>query len=342
MSVAEVFELAGDLIRLQSVTGEEKIAVEWMKGLFDRWGWHYEAIPVTEGRENLFVSFGTPSILFTTHLDVVPAPPELFIPRIEGDVLFGRGACDAKGIAATMLVVARRLRSQGIDNFGILLVVGEEVEGDGARKAASVLKSRGIQYLINGEPTEGKLLIAHKGDYIFEIECEGRACHSGYPELGIDANQRISSLIAHLYTLKWGEDEVLGKGTLNVGVVKGGVAMNVVSPHATATCYIRTVEDSELVAQRVREAVGDRALVREIWRADPSFLTDVPGFEKGVAAYGTDIPNFRELGAQAVLYGPGTIHVAHTANEKLLAGDVEQALEGFERIFHFLQARVEG
>jgi len=342
VSVSEVFELTAELIRLHSVTGEEKVAVEWMKRLFERWGWHYEVIPVTEGRDNLFVSFGTPSIVFTTHLDVVPAPPELFTPRIVEDTLYGRGACDAKGIAATMLVAARSLRAQGVTNFGILFVVGEEVEGDGARKAASVLKSRGIEYIINGEPTEGKILIAHKGDYILELECEGRACHSGYPELGVDANQKISSLIAHLYTVNWGEHEVLGRATLNIGVLQGGVAMNVVSPRATATCYIRTVEASDVVAERVREAVGERALVREIWRADPSFLTDVPGFERGVAAYGTDIPNFKELAAKAVLYGPGTIHVAHTIHEKLSAADVAEALEGYEKIFRFLQEQIEG
>lgn len=338
--VEKVLELTRHLISLPSVTGDEQLAVDWMKQLFTKWGWEYETIAVTDNRENLFVSFGTPEIVFTTHLDVVPAPDTLFVPRLEGDRLYGRGACDAKGIAATMLVTARELQEQGADNFGILFVVGEEVSGDGARKAATVLKNRGIEYIINGEPTEGKVLVAHKGDYIFEIECEGKACHSGYPALGNDANQRLASLVSDLYTTPWGEHEVLGDATLNVGLFSGGVAMNVVSPRASATCYIRTVEPSDIVARRVLESVGDRAEVRETWRADPSFLTEVPGFEYGVAAYSTDIPNFRELGAQAVLYGPGTIHVAHTGDEHITASAIAEALVGYEKIFRHLHSKL--
>ena len=300
-------------------------------------GWNVKCFPVAKERENIFVSFGRPRVLFTTHLDIVPAPTELFTPVIKDGVLYGRGACDAKGTAATMIAAAHDLLQLKAKDFGVLLVVGEEVDGIGACQAAKDLANEGIDYIVNGEPTEGKLMRAHKGIIDFELVCKGRACHSGYPELGIDANLILLEAMNRLQQLNLGNDPIMGKATLNLGVIRGGVAQNVVSPQSSVLFSIRTVTPSEHVIEQIKEAVTSLGSLRVLGTTDPVKMMNLPGFENDIAAYCTDIPNFVPLGAKTLLYGPGSIFDAHTDGEKVTLAQLADASLGYQKIYWGLQ-----
>lgn len=340
MSPEEILQFTAQLIACKSLSFEEAPVFE----LFHRFalsrGLPSTLMPVAENRANLLIQFGEPRIVFTTHLDVVDGPEHLFSPRREGDTLVGRGACDAKGIAATMLAVVESLLDRGEHNFALLLVCGEEVDGLGARVAAEHLKGAGVRFIINGEPTELKLVTAHKGTLNVVVKTSGKAVHSGYPERGIDANRRLIEVCQLLYGLDFGEHPELGKATINIGELQGGVASNVVSPHAHAYGLIRTVLSTEETVALLRKQLPDHVQVDLLHGNDPVRCLLLPGFDHTVVPYFTDIPNFSLLGAQAVLYGPGSIHDAHTDAEKIELADVEAGKAGYLKIFNLLKDRL--
>jgi acetylornithine deacetylase len=232
-----------------------------------------------------------------------------------------------------MVTVAERLRGRGEENFGLLFVVGEEFDGIGARKAAQQLQGRGVRYIINGEPTEGKIMRAHKGSLGLTVSCKGLACHSGYPQEGRDANAELIQILSRIIEQEWTVDPILGPTTVNCGVIKGGVAGNVVSPSATATVVFRTVAPHGEILSTVRQYLSASSLLEINYDLPPVSLLEIPGMQSDVAAFCTDIPNFAPLGAECVLYGPGSILVAHTDEEHIAIDDMEQAIVGYEHIF---------
>jgi acetylornithine deacetylase len=337
MSPEEILQLTAQLISCKSLTFDELPVFELFNSVALSRGLPCTLIPIGERRANLLVTFGTPRIVFTTHLDVVDGPEHLFTPRRDGDTIFGRGACDAKGIAATMLGVVEELLALRERDFALLLVCGEEVDGLGARVAAEHLKGAGVKFIVNGEPTELKLVTAHRGTLNLVVSAQGRAAHSGFPELGIDANRRLIELCQTLYALDFGEDAELGRATLNIGELQGGVASNVVSPKARAHGILRTVLSTEETVSLIRKQLPNDAEVELLYGNDPVRCLALPGFEHTVAPYFTDIPNFAALGAQAVLYGPGSIQDAHTDTEKITLADVSAGKTGYLRIFQLLK-----
>jgi len=336
-SAAEAMRLCQEAIRHESLPGAEAEVVALFKREMEALGWAPMCLPLTGERANLFVQFGEPTIVFTTHLDVVAAPPHLFTPRLEGDVLYGRGACDAKGIAATMMVVARVLLEAGHTGFGLLFVVGEEEDGAGAQAAAQQLQGKGIRFLINGEPTEGRVAQAHKGGLGFRVHVTGKACHSGYPEAGYDANREALGIANQLLGVDFGESAPLGKATLNLGRIDGGVGASIVSPHAVIEGLVRTIGPNRAVIDRLREVVGSATL--EITYDVPcTKLLEVPGLPSSVVSYCCDIPFFAPLEAKAVLYGPGSILRAHTDEEYITRQEIEDAIQGYQHIFRYLSS----
>ena len=333
-----IAELTAQLIRFPSISGQERAVVDFLAQRFAEKGWAVERIPVAPERENLFVSWGVPEIVFTTHVDIVAAPDRLFEPRFSEGRLSGRGACDAKGIAAMFISVCESLLEDGETNFGLLLVVGEEEDGAGARVAAQHLQGRGIRYLVNGEPTEGRVISAHKGGFGFRLSFTGKACHSGYPERGIDANAALIETAHDLLHADFGYDPVLGKATVNIGVVRGGLGDNIVSPNSTLTCLIRTVGPLGPVEKKAREIVEGRGEFEIFYEAPAMHLMKIAGMPSACAAFSTDIPYLAPLGAQAVLYGPGTILVAHTDEESITVAELQESYEGSRRIFEHLKA----
>ncbi|WKZ56785.1 MAG: M20/M25/M40 family metallo-hydrolase [Bdellovibrionota bacterium] len=331
-----VVELAQQLVAIPSVSDQEQAVVEFVVQLAAERGWATERIPVQPGRDNVLIGLGTPAVLLSTHLDVVPADPALFSPRIKNEALYGRGACDAKGIAACMLGAAIELERRGRSGFGLLFVVGEEKDGIGAKAATKALSGRGITCIVNGEPTECRLVKAHKGYYGCTMRAAGRACHSGYPELGESAILKLAHVIVDLEQAAFPADRILGATTLNFGMIKGGVALNVLPPSAELVFSCRTVCDGAIVDAAIRDIVAQRASLEQVEWIDPVTLHTLPGFETSVVAYGSDIPSYLPLECALMMYGPGTIHVAHTDDEHVLLSELDRATKGYVEIIERL------
>lgn len=318
--------LAIELMSHDSTSGQEGAVVAMAAGRLEEEGWSVRRIPVSAGRDALLASaVAEPLVTLSTHLDTVP--PYL-PPRVEGDVLWGRGACDAKGIAAAMWCAADRLRADGVP-VALLLVVGEETSHDGAR-AANLLPNSSL-VLINGEPTESTLAVGTKGALRVTVRCEGRAAHSAYPELGRSATRDLVRLLAELDALQLPSDPLLGETTVNIGSLAGGVADNVVAPWAEARLMARLVTAEEEVLELLERWAAGRATIEPGGSIPSVRLGTVPGFPTSVAAYATDIPALDAWGVP-YLFGPGSIHVAHRPDEHVRVDELRAAVDAYYRL----------
>lgn len=320
--------LATALMEIDSTSGREGEVVRFADALLASRGWRVTRIPVELGRDDILAtSHDAPLVTLSTHLDTVPP----FIPpRVEGGRLVGRGACDAKGIAAAMICAAERLRARDVP-VALLFVVGEEVSHDGAIAAnAHPTTSR---VLINGEPTESRLAIGTKGAMRAIVRATGRAAHSAYPHLGHSATLALARLLARLEDLQLPHDPVLGATTINVGSIAGGVADNVIAAEAVARMMARTVGPDEELATILRSWVAtEQGATLEIGVTVPSVrLGTLPDFATGVMSYATDIPELGNWGTP-YLFGPGSISVAHTDEEHVEIPELRAAVGSYERI----------
>lgn len=317
---------ARDLMDLDSTTGREQAAGEQLAAKLRDLGWDVRTQPVTEGRCNLLASVGEPEVTFSTHYDCVPP---FFPSRIEGGRLIGRGACDAKGILAAQVGAAENLRAAGETRVGLLFVVGEERGSDGA-KAANLLPNQS-RFLINGEPTGLRLGTATRGGLRVRLRAAGRAAHSGYPEFGESATEKLLDCLETLRRAEWPSDPSLGRTHFNIGLLSGGVAPNVIPPAAEAELFFRTVGDAEVVRRRLADLVGARVALEEMAHVPLMRLHTMPGFETAVFSYATDVPFLSNWG-RPLLYGPGSIHEAHTDHEHLELAALPAAIEGYARL----------
>lgn len=321
MDPVDVVGLARTLIDIESTTGMEgavgRVLAQYLR---DR-GYSVLEQPVAGDRINVIAGVGEPSVVFSTHFDCVPP---FFPSRVEGGVLHGRGACDAKGILAAQVAAAERLRAAGETRIGLVFVCGEERGSDGA-KAANTIASQ-TRYLINGEPTELKLGLATRGCFRVRLTARGRAAHSGYPHLGESAIEKLMDVLRDLRTADWPSDPQLGTTHYTVGLISGGVAPNVVPPNAEAEVFFRTVGAHDPVRQVLAAAVAGRVDVQEILELPAVRLHTVPGFDTEVFAYFSDVPFLTNWGTPLLL-GPGTIHVAHTDHEHVAIADLERAVD---------------
>lgn len=321
MDPVDVVGLARTLIDIESTTGQEgAVGRVLARYLRDR-GYSVLEQPVADDRINVIAGVGEPALVFSTHFDCVPP---FFPSRVEGGVLHGRGACDAKGILAAQVAAAERLRAEGETRIGLVFVCGEERGSDGA-KAANTIASQ-TKYLINGEPTELKLGLATRGCFRVRLKAHGRAAHSGYPQLGESAIEKLMDVLRDLRTASWPSDPQLGTTHYTVGLISGGVAPNVVPPHAEAEVFFRTVGPHDPVREVLAATVGGRVEVQEILELPAVRLHTVPGFDTEVFAYFSDVPFLTNWGTPLLL-GPGTIHVAHTDHEHVLIADLDRAVD---------------
>ena len=321
-----MFELAQKLMSIPSVTGGEKEIGLFLSNLLHERRYRVEKQFLIPNRFNVLAFAGKPRVILCTHIDTVP--PQLPV-REDANFLYGRGACDTKGIIAAMLEAGDRLRSQAIDNFGFLFVVGEEGSGDGAKQANKL--SWESEFVIVGEPTGNKLAVAQKGILMADISCKGRAAHSGYPEEGVSAVTGLWSVLQECSSADWGTDPDFGKGTFNIGVFTGGEACNIVPGEASASVMIRLVEPRVPAEQRLRKIVGNRADVKIVGGSDPFRLHSVDGFETMVASFGSDAPYLSNLG-KPLLIGPGSILDAHTSHEKISRKEMIEGAAIYERL----------
>ncbi|MDE0167874.1 MAG: M20/M25/M40 family metallo-hydrolase [Bryobacterales bacterium] len=326
----DVFALTRAFIDIESVTGNE-LAIgqyfhDYLKPLADKHGGQAERIEVEKDRYNVYAHWGRPEIVFSTHLDTVPP----FIPSKEdGEFVWGRGACDTKGISASMIKASEALLEEGVRDFAMLFVVGEEVDGIGAHFANA--HSPGPKYLINGEPTENKLALGSKGNLRIEIEANGKMAHSAYAELGDSAINKLLDNLERLRNLELPVDPVLGDSTCSIGLISGGRAANVIPDHASATAVVRVVSDMDEAIEQIDAVFDDRVAVSYPVRTPAIRMKSVSGFETTVVKYTTDIPKLTNWG-QPLLLGPGTIHVAHTAEERVPKKQLVEAVELFRNL----------
>jgi acetylornithine deacetylase len=323
---SDVVELTIELMKLDSTSGRETAAMEWFERYLAARDWRVQRIPVTNGRFDVLATWGdAPQVTLSTHIDTVPP---YIPPRLDGDTLWGRGACDAKGIAASMVGAAEKLRERKIP-IALLFVVGEEVTHDGAEAANRIPTTS--RALINGEPTESKLALGTKGAMRFTLRTSGQAAHSAYPHLGRSAISELVKLLAEVDSLELPSDAQLGETTINIGKIMGGVADNVMAPSAEAHLMARLVTPPAELENVLRAWVKDRAELEFGITVELARLGTIPGFETCVAAYATDIPKLTNWGTPH-LFGPGSIHYAHRDDEHVRVSELRDAVDAYVRI----------
>ena len=327
--------VARTLIDIDSTTGREAEAGAWLASYLRSLSYGVVQQPVAGDRFNVYAHRvcpdGTaPTVVFSTHFDCVPP---FFPSREERGLLFGRGACDAKGIIAAQIAAAERLAAKGETRVGLLFVVGEERGSDGATAAndlppARVAEEQATHYLINGEPTENRLGSATRGVLRVRLHAEGRAAHSAFPELGESAIDKLLDALMVIRGLQLPEDPLLGRTHYTVGVIEGGVAPNVVSPHASAELLFRIVGAAAPVRAALAVVEG-LVSIEHVLDVPAIRLHTVPGFETAIFPYATDVPQLTRWGTP-LLVGPGSIHVAHTDEEHVAIDELLAAVDLYE------------
>ncbi|MGD2019125.1 MAG: M20/M25/M40 family metallo-hydrolase [Planctomycetota bacterium] len=329
MDLGQIASTLADWIDVESITGNEGDYGDALGRALERHGFDVEFQEVAPGRRNVLARAGRPEVVFCTHLDTVPP----FIPpRVSGGTVYGRGACDAKGQALSMLLAAERLVADGERRVGFLFTVGEEVDSVGAAAADRALADDPARrdewaprYTIVGEPTGNRFISGHKGIFLADLVARGVAGHSSNP-LGPSAVHELVGCCARLTSSGWGSDPDLGEGTLNVGTIEGGHAPNVVAPSARASILVRAVEEPDVVRGRIDAALGEQVeLVEEREQYGPVRFLVPEGEPAEPVAFGTDAPHLRQWGTP-LLIGPGSIDLAHTDGERIEAREIEEGV----------------
>jgi acetylornithine deacetylase len=328
--MTDVVSLAAELLAIESSTGSESAAVEFVSRWLLSRGWNVELQEVTKGRANVWASRKGRGVTLSTHLDTVQP---YVAPRLEKSRLYGRGACDAKGIAAAMMIAADRLVKAGEERVDLLLLVGEEAGSDGARAANRL--SPTSKHLVNGEPTESKLANGAKGSLRATLRFRGRAAHSAYAELGKSAIVPMVKLLGTIDGLKLPSDRVLGRTTVNIGTIRAGTAGNIVPELAETELMFRLVGDVAKVKKALEKWVGKKAEIEYGSYIPAQKFDTIPGFAVTPVAYTTDIPLLTRWG-KPLLFGPGSIHVAHTTDEYVDLAELRGAVDSYERIVRTL------
>jgi acetylornithine deacetylase len=327
----DAFELTRALIDIDSVTPHEEAVgaylAEYLLKLAARTGGRVERIEVEPHRYNVLATWDSPVVTLSTHIDTVPP---FFPSREDGEFIWGRGACDTKGIIASMIFAVEALLAQGERRVALLFVVGEERNSAGAFAAAK--DPRGSRYLINGEPTESKLVLGCKGALRFEIIAQGRMAHSAYPHLGESAIEKLLDALERVRKIPMPYDAVLGTSTLNIGTIHGGRAPNVIPDHARAEVFVRLVDDGNSTRRAVREAVQGFAEAQEVLCIPAVHMKPLAGLETIVVAFTTDIPAFDGTWGEPTLFGPGSIHVAHTDQERISKKELLAAIGTYQKL----------
>jgi acetylornithine deacetylase len=322
-----VCALTRQLVDIESTTGNEAAVGEFLVRELTRLGYAAEAMPVEPGRFNVYAvsSAAPPQVVFSTHMDCVPP----FIPCSEdSDRIYGRGSCDAKGIIAAQIAAAERLRANGI-HVGLLFLVGEERDSAGA--LAANRQPRGGRFLINGEPTDNRLALASKGALRVEVIAAGKMAHSAYPELGESAIEKLLEALQRLRSVPLPVEPGVGPSTVNIGVIEGGRAPNVVPDYARAQMLYRLVAPADQLKQQIVAAVGSLAEVKFVLEIPFVRLRTLDGLPTMVAAFTTDIPALSNWG-EPLLLGPGSILVAHTNGEYVEKKQLAEAVDLYCRV----------
>jgi acetylornithine deacetylase len=324
-STFDVLAFARELIDIDSTTGREEQAGVWLAGRLRALGYDVAEQQLERGCANIVATLDDPVVAFSTHYDCVPP----FFPSGTGDGrLYGRGACDAKGILAAQVAAAERLRADGVRRIALLFVVGEERGSDGAELANR--SPLGTQFLINGEPTDSRLGAATRGNLRVRLHASGRACHSAAPEHGESAIDKLIDALVHLRTLDLPSDPAFGRTFYTVGLIEGGVAPNVVPASASAEVMFRTIGPADDVLGAI-SVLGSLVTIEEVLRVPHVRLHVVDGFDTAVFPFTTDVPLLNRWGTP-LLFGPGSFLVAHTDHEHVALDELHASVDGYVRL----------
>ena len=324
MDPLDLIALTRSLVDIDSTTGREADCGAWLAAYLRYLGWTVDEQEVGGGRSNVIASLDQPSVVFSTHFDCVPA---FFPSRIEGARLHGRGTCDAKGILAAQVHAAERLRAAGERRVGMLFVVGEERGSDGAKTANKHPLASGCRFLVNGEATFSKLGTAHRGVLRIRMIAAGRAAHSSHPDRGESAIDKLIDALVDLRAQPLPEDPVMGKTYYTIGLISGGVAPNVIPAHAEAEAMFRTVGPLSELAPAI-DALRARVEVETILEVPAVRLKTVDGFKTASFPFTTDIP-FLDRWGEPLLFGPGSMLEAHTADEFIEIDELHRAVDSY-------------
>jgi acetylornithine deacetylase len=318
---------ARQLIDTPSPTGDEAAHAELLVRELARLGFSVRRQEVTHERFNVFASAGgRPRVVLNSHLDTVPP---WFQSREDADHIYGRGACDTKGVIAAMVAASERLLRGGVRDFALLFVVGEETDSIGAKSANIAFRDLGSEYVLVGEPTESKFARASKGALTLVVRFDGVAAHSAYPHLGDSAINKMVAAIAEINAADWGRDGDLGETTVNVGVVRGGEKPNIIAADAECEMIFRLVTTPEDVRARVEPILSKRqGTIIRAHGNPPQKMFAPDAAASTVVAFNTDVPHLGALG-RPMLFGPGSILDAHGANEKIGKKDLLEAVETY-------------
>lgn len=330
----DIFQFTRELMETESVTWNEGAAGRWLRDYLASAGFEVTAQPVSDDRVNIYARLGDPTVTFSSHIDTVP--PFIGFSEDEQNI-YGRGACDAKGVVAAQVFAAQRLKDEGLTDIGLLYVVGEEDGSDGAKVANSI--SNRNRFLINGEPTESQQAIATKGALRVVIEAKGRTAHSAYPELGESAIEKLLDILNDIRRADWPTSAELGPTTYNIGTITGGRRPNVVADFAASELMFRTINQPDELYERIVEVVGGRAEIKRGFSLPPIHTHTVQGIDipTSVVRFGTDIPCLTNWGTP-MLFGPGSIHDAHTAHEYIRKQDMLNAVDTYAQMARTLLA----
>lgn len=320
----DVFKLTRELIDIPSVTGEEFEIGTSLAELLSRLGYQVALQELSKDRDNIMATTAaSPTVVLSTHMDTVP--PHL-PAREDDEFIYGRGACDAKGIIAAQIAAAEKLRTEGVDRIGLLFTVDEENTSAGAKIANEHPIASQCRYLINGEPTDNRLAVGTKGSLQVTLRTEGRAAHSAYPEQGESAIEKLLDVLDGIRKIEWPADESFGETTCNIGVISGGTRANVIPDEAHTTLHIRLAADSAAVKELLERAVAGRATLDYKSVHDPVRLMALDGVEQTIVRFTTDIPYLTNWGTP-LLIGPGSILDAHTEHERVEKKELLRAVE---------------
>ncbi|MDQ3280628.1 MAG: M20/M25/M40 family metallo-hydrolase [Acidobacteriota bacterium] len=330
---------ARQLIDVPSPTESERAVAELLERELTALGYTTQRHDVTPARFNLLArAGGRPRVVMNSHIDTVPP---WFASREDDEFIYGRGACDTKGIIAAMIAAGERLRERGVDEFAYLFVVGEETDSIGAKQANEAFADLGSEFVVVGEPTESVFARASKGAFTCTVRFEGVAAHSAYPHLGDSAINRMVAAIAAINAHDWGSHEVLGKTTVNVGVVRGGERPNIIAAEAECEMIFRLVTTPEDVQERLAALLETyRGRITSSRGNPPQFMLVPEGEKSEVVSFNTDVPWLTRLG-KPLLFGPGSILDAHGKDEKIAKRDLLAAVDTYtEMVVKLLEGRV--
>ena len=332
----DLFALTRRLIDIESITGNESSVARALAQELQDLGYDVQRMPVEGDRFNIWATVpGTPNpaVVLSTHMDVVPP----FFPSSEtAERIYGRGSCDAKGIITAQIGAAEKLKREGV-HVGLLFLVGEERDSQGAQVANQ--QPRGARFLINGEPTENKLALASKGTLRVEVTAKGRMAHSAYPELGESAIEKLLDALERVRKIELPVSSKAGPCTMNIGLIEGGRAPNVIPDHAVAHLLFRLIGPADELRRKISEAVAGKAEAHFRLEIPYMEMATVPGIETMIAAFTTDIPALTNWG-KPVLIGPGSIHVAHTDGEYIDKKQLLDAVDLYAKIARALPGKV--